>query len=390
MVGPAPAYSAHTGAGNHIVDRGNLLRTLNLVQNSNFNLLSINRNEISQIGGTDSITTRKITSQPEVSFSFSHVLSDGRNEDMLGFCISGENSAFLSGIHEKNKDRNFFLAVSDDQSEDFNLQKDYSNIDILSFGNCFPVSYSINAAVGSLSTANLEYLASNVKAEKPNTAYGITDEAIAKIDYAVSGIIPAINPENGQAATSADTHGYLVSSGNISEKGTINSGDIHYLRPGDIELTLPPLSSPGALISGDNKMHINQLSINIPIGRTSSVGFGSNYTTERKLSLPILANVNFSAVANNFTQENLNNVFTKDEEYTFTITLRDPTSSAGGIPTNKAIELEVTQAKCQSESISEAIGGNMQVNAAFTFECTPFTGFKFSGIASTEEAATWV
>ena len=70
MVGPAPAYSAHTGAANHITDRANLLRTLNLVQSSNFNLAT-NRNEISQIGGTDSLTTRKISSPPEVSFSFS-------------------------------------------------------------------------------------------------------------------------------------------------------------------------------------------------------------------------------------------------------------------------------------------------------------------------------
>lgn len=388
MVGPAPAYSAHTGAANHIQDRGNLLRTLNLVQNTSFNF-SPSRNEVSQIGGTDSIVSRKVSSQPEISFSFSHILSDGRNEDMLGFCISGDNSAFLSGIHEKDKDRNFFLAISDDQSEDFNLQKDYSNIDVLAFGNCFPVSYSLNAAVGSLSTASVEYLAANVKAEKPNTAYTVVDAA-SNTDRAVSGVIPAINPENGQIATDEKTHGYLISSGSISEKGTINSGDIHYLRPGDIELTLPPMSAPGALISGNNKMHINQLAINIPIGRTSSVGFGSNYVTERKLSLPILADINFSAVANSFTQENLDNIFTKDEEYTFTITLRDPTSSAGGVPTNKAIELEVTQAKCQSQSISEAIGGNMEVNAAFTFECTPFTGLKFSGIAATQEGATWV
>jgi hypothetical protein len=391
MVGPAPAYSAHSGEGNHIDERSSKLRTLNLIQNANFNF-GINRNEISQVGGFN-VTARKVTSQAEISLSFSHILSDGKNEDMLGFCISGENSAFLSGIHQKNKDRNFFLGVTEKQEKDFTVgdrSKDFSNIDILSFGNCFPISYSLEASVGSLSIASLEYLASNIKAEKPNNAYGVVDETISKTNYAISGVIPAVNPENGQAATSADTHGYLISSGDISEQGTLNTGDVHYLRPGDIELTLAQPSVPVALLSGTNRMHINQVSINIPINRVSSQGFGSNYVTERKAQFPSMGSLSFSATANNFNQENLDNIFTKDEEYTFTITFKDPTSSAGGIPTNKAIELEVSKAKCQSESFSLGIGGNMEVNAGFSFECTPFTGFKFSGIAASEgSAATW-
>jgi hypothetical protein len=209
-------------------------------------------------------------------------------------------------------------------------------------------------------------------------------------DHAVSGVIPAINPENGQPATDEKTHGYLISSGSISQMGTFNTGDVHYLRPGDVELTLAQPSAPIALLSGTNRMHINQVSINIPINRVSSQGFGSNYVTERKAQFPSMGSLSFSATANNFNQENLDNIFTKDEEYTFTITFKDPTSSAGGIPTNKAIELEVSKARCQSESFSQGIGGNMEVNAGFSFECTPFTGFKFSGIAASEgSAATW-
>ena len=392
MVGPAPAYSAHSGEGNHTYERSTKLRTLNLVQNANFNF-GINRNEISQVGGFN-MTARKVTSQPEVSLSFSHILSDGKNEDMLGFCISGENSAFLSGVHQKNKDRNFFLAVTEKQQEDFilhNKEQDFTNIDILSFGNCFPVAYSLEASVGSLATASLEYLASNVKAEKPNISFGYTSDS-ANVYSSVTGVIPAINPENGQVATSADTHGYIVHSGQINNPvgGTLNTGDVHYLRPGDVELTLAQPSAPAALLSGTNRMHINQVSINIPINRVSSQGFGSNYVTERKAQFPSMGSLSFSATANNFNQENLDNIFTKDEEYTFTITFKDPTSSAGGIPTNKAIELEVSKARCQSESFSQGIGGNMEVNAGFSFECTPFTGFKFSGIAASEgSAATW-
>jgi hypothetical protein len=395
MVGPAPAYSSHSGISNmpNAPLGSSKLRTLNLVQNTSFNF-DIAREEISQVGGFN-MTARKVTSQPSVSLGFSYILSEGKNEDMLGFCISGQNSAFLSGTHEKNKDRNFFLAITDKQEEEFilnNQRQDFTDIDILSFGNCFPVAYSLEASVGSIAMANLEYSASNVKAEKPNQAYGKLGPD-STIYYAVTGVIPAINPENGQVATSVATHGYLIHSGHINDNpigGILNTGDIHYLRPGDMELTFAQPSLPGALISGSSpeKMHINQLSINIPISRTDSKGFGSNYITERKAQFPSVGSLNFSATANNFNQENLSNIFTKDEEYTFTITFKDPTE--GVSPTNKAIELEISKARCQSQSFSEDIGANMKVDASFNFECTPFTGFKFSGVASLEDsAATW-
>jgi hypothetical protein len=380
MVGPAPAFSAHSGAANHIEDRASKLRTLNLIQNADFNF-NIERNEVPQIGGY-ALTARKVSQAASVNFGFSYLLSDGRNEDMLGFCISGQNSAFLSGSHEKDKDRNFFLVVTDKQEKDANLAKDYSNFDVLSFGNCFPVAYSLQASVGAFTEVNLEYSASNIKAEKPNAAYTAFGET------QVSGVIPAINPENGQVATSADTHGYLISSGSIGPTGgTQNTGDIHYLRPGDIELTLAQPSVPGALLSGSSpqRMHINQVSLNVPIVRTDAKGFGSNYVTERKPQFPSICSLNFSATANNFNQENLDNIFTKDEKYNFTITFKDPTE--GQKPTNKAIELQINDAVCQSQNFSQSIGGNMEVSAGFNFECTPFTGLKFSGIASLQDSA---
>ena len=85
-----------------------------------------------------------------------------------------------------------------------------------------------------------------------------------------------------------------------------------------------------------------------------------------------------------FTDGDLDTIFSEDQEYDFTITFLDHTSplNSAGKPSNKAIELEVTKAKCQSQSFSQNIGNNMQVEGSFTFECTPFTGFKFSGIAS--------
>ena len=99
--------------------------------------------------------------------------------------------------------------------------------------------------------------------------------------------------------------------------------------------------------------------------------------------------MSFSAVANNFKQDNLDDVFQKDEDYTFTISFKDPNSSTTKSELNKAIEIEVSKARLQSETVSLGIGGRMEVNASFAFECTPFTGFKFSGISSRVEPYPW-
>ena len=120
MVGPAPAFSAHYRGQVGIGTTYSKLRTLNLVQNTNFNF-SPSRNEVPQVGGFG-LTARKVSHDANATLGFSYILSDGKNEDMLGFCISGQNSAFLSGTHEKDKDRNFFIAISEKQETDIYLK----------------------------------------------------------------------------------------------------------------------------------------------------------------------------------------------------------------------------------------------------------------------------
>jgi hypothetical protein len=390
LVGPSPAFSFHSGqqAGSPSQKYASSnLKQINLVQNASFNF-NVARTEIQQIGGT-TLTARKPVVQADVSVGFSYILSDGKNEDMLGFCHSGENSAFLSGQQSTSGDRNLFLVVTDDQAEDFNLQKSYASHGVLGFGNCFPINYSIQASVGSFPTASIEYLASNVKFDTASGTMSYTD-SLGGVGVIGSGLIPAIDPANGQPASTPE-YGYILRSGDImtdstDEKnlGHQNSGDIHYLRPGDVEMSFKQSNIGGINLSGSDRMHINSINIDVPINRTDLFGFGSKYVYDRRAKFPGLGNISFSATANNFTDGNLDTIFSEDQEYDFTITFLDHTSSlsSAGKPSNKAIELEVTKAKCQSQSFSQNIGNNMQVEGSFTFECTPFTGFKFSGIAS--------
>ena len=151
---------------------------------------------------------------------------------MLGFCHSGENSAFLSGQQNPTGDRNLFFVVTDDTSEEFNRQEDFQNHNVLSFGNCFPINYSIQSSVGSVASASVEYLASNVKFDTTSGTMSYSD-ADGNVGIIGSGLIPAVNPANGQLASTPE-FGYILRSGDVAsdvsdEKnlGSTNSGDIH-------------------------------------------------------------------------------------------------------------------------------------------------------------------
>ena len=390
LVGPTPAFSSHSGqyAGSPSQKfASSKLKKLNLVQNASFNF-NVTRAEIRQIGG-HGLTERKAVVSPDVSVGFSYILSDGRNEDMLGFCHSGENSAFLSGQQNPTGDRNLFLVIADEASEEFNKQEDFSNHNVLSFGNCFPINYSLQLSVGSFATASVEYLASNVKFDTTSGTTSYTDSK-GNVGIIGSGLIPAVNPANGQLASSHE-YGYILRSGDVvsdasdeQNLGSTNSGEIHYLRPGDVEMSFSESNIGGIKLSGSNRMHIQDISIDVPINRTDLYGFGSKYVFDRRANFPGLGNVSFTAIANNINDGTTDTIFSEDRAYDFTITFLDPTSplNSEGLPSNKAVELEITKAKCQSQSFSQNIGDNMEVNATFTFECNHVTGFKFSGSAS--------
>tara|TARA_Y100001938_G_scaffold135892_1_gene198081 strand:+ start:1397 stop:2614 length:1218 start_codon:yes stop_codon:yes gene_type:complete len=389
LVGPTPAYSLHTGSHTSTPNHQYVpskLKQINLVQSASFNF-NVARTEIQQIGG-HSLTTRKAVVQPDVSIGFTYLLSDGRNEGMLGFCPSGESSAFLSGQQNTSGDRNLFLIVSEKQEQDFNLVNNFSNQSVFGFGNCVPTNYSIQASVGSIPTASVEYLASNVKFDTTSGTMSFQD-AHGTVCTIGSGLIPAVNPADGQPAT--NPYGYVLRTGDFAQSpgtnfhtmGHQNSGDIHYLRPGDVQMAFKETTVGGINLSGSNKMHITDVSIDVPINRTELFGFGSRYAYDRRAKFPSLGNISFTATANNIEDGNVNDIFSEDNDYDFTLTFMDPTSDLGSDrkPSNKAIEIEITKARLQNQNFGQSIGSNMEVSATFTFECNPITGFKFSGIA---------
>ena len=383
MTGPSPAYQAHSGIAlgpNNGLLEGEIsskLKVLNTVQTASFDM-AMNRADVKQISSKDNLlVARQPITQPSVSLSFSYNLTDGRNEQALGFHASGDTS-FLSGV-TGNDDRNFFLFIREKAEQDFNLISGYENLGLLSFGNCYANNYSLNASVGEIPNVSLTYSASNVRFDQVTSGlsgYYRPPSASAR-DIVASGVIPAVDRENGVVASDMTNYGYIVKRGQVLDGGVFNSGNIHFLKPGSMELFLSNPNIGGVNLSGSTKMHVQDVSINIPINRTDLMGFGSKYVYDRKAEYPSLAQLNISAIATDIKQGATDNIFSKDDVYQMEIIFNTTNSSAVKTP---AVATKIQNAKIQSESISQSIGGNMTFDASFTFECTPTTGFLFSGV----------
>tara|TARA_Y100000310_G_scaffold283626_1_gene305743 strand:- start:2057 stop:3220 length:1164 start_codon:yes stop_codon:yes gene_type:complete len=370
LTGPSPAYQAHSGT-----DGSSKLTSINTVQVASFEI-GINRAEVKQIGigtsiGGPKLTTRHPVTQPNVSLGFSYNLTDGRNEKTLGFNVAG-NTSFLSGV-TGNDDRNFFLFITEKAEQDFNLQSGYSNADVLSFGNCYLNRYGLSASVGSFPMVSVDFSASNVRFDQPSSG---TYQPGGNV-YA-SGLIPAVDRQNGTLASDFDNYGYVVKQGTIADGGIYNSGDIHYLKPGDIELFLSNPSIGGIKLSGDNKMNVQDISIDIPINRTDLYGLGSKYVYDRKAEYPSLGQLNVSATATYPVSGVTDKIFSDDDVYQMEVRFNTSDSSSDKTHT---ISAKIQDAKIESQSISESIGSNMLFSATFSFECSTSKGFLFSGLA---------
>lgn len=366
LTGPSPAYQAHSGT-----DGSSKLTSINTVQTASFDI-GINRAEVKQIG-SPRLATRQPMIQPNVSLAFSYNLTDGRNEKTLGFNVAGDTS-FLSGV-TGNDDRNFFLFITEKQAQDFNLQSGYNNLDVLSFGNCFVNRYTLDASVGAFPSVSIDYSASNVRFDQPSGTY----QQGAGNNIFASGLIPAVDRQNGTLASDFDNYGYVVKQGTVEDGGIYNTGDLHYLKPGNIDLFLSNPNIGGINLSGSTKMHVQNVSINIPVNRTDLYGLGSKYVYNRKAEYPSLGELSVSAIATAPLSGVTDKIFSKDDVYQMEV--RFNTSDATADKTH-TVSAKIQDAKIESQSISHSIGANMSFDATFSFECNPTKGFLFSGLAA--------
>ena len=324
-----------------------LIRQLKRVQNVNY-AFSINRTDTYQFGQLSRIDSA-VLSAPAVSLDFSYYLTDGQNENLLGF-DNAENSNFLAEDFINDQDgRNFYIYTADQKNDAIgsivNLEsQDDSGKSVTAIGNCYVTNYSVNAAVGGLPVASVSAEAFNIKVDAGNKG----------------GTSPGINIKEGTKSTNQ----YVIPNEYIS-----TGEGVAQLLPGDIEVDFGTGSLLSLVADSDtrNSSHIQSVSIDIPLGRTTLQRVGNSFGYSKVLNTPITASVSISAILADRPNEHrslFEEVYSNNSN-DIKITMRKP-SSAGAKQGDKSIIYTLKNATLASESYGMSIGDNRSADYTFT------------------------
>jgi len=326
-----------------------MFHQLHRVQSANYNF-AINRQDINQFGNLARIDTA-IIEAPTVGLDFSYLVTDGSNEDKLGItCSAGEINA-LSGILSNTSGRNYhILTVTEGTDANSDLLASTKGSDttstVISIGNGYITNYSMNAAVGSVPTANVSVEGLNITADTAGPSL----------------TTPAIDPANATQGTAT----YKLPN---PVQGVV--GDI--LRPGDMVISFG--ATEGSTQAGTGVIaqltdsstktaaHIQSFNIDVPLGRSVLNRLGNAFGFSREIDFPITVSVGISAIVADLKRGNLFDELYDTTKHDLCIAMKKPGTAGGGA---EQIRFQLKNVTLDSESYSSSIGDNKSVDLSFS------------------------
>ena len=326
-----------------------MFHQLHRVQSANYNF-AINRQDINQFGNLARIDTA-IIEAPTVGLDFSYLVTDGSNEDKLGItCSAGEINA-LSGILSNTSGRNYhILTVTEGTDANSDLlastKGTATTSTVISIGNGYITNYSMNAAVGSVPTANVSVEGLNITADTAGPSL----------------TTPAIDPANATQGTAT----YKLPN---PVQGVV--GDI--LRPGDMVISFG--ATEGSTQAGTGVIaqltdsstktaaHIQSFNIDVPLGRSVLNRLGNAFGFSREIDFPITVSVGISAIVADLKRGNLFDELYDTTKHDLCIAMKKPGTAGGGA---EQVRFQLKNVTLDSESYSSSIGDNKSVDLSFS------------------------
>jgi len=336
--------AAHTAAGK--------INQLHRVQSANYGF-TINRQDVNQFGQLARIDQISIEA-PTVNLDFSYYLTTGNNETALGFTVgtASGTSSFISGLIDASNatnnigivsGRNFhILTVAEGNDANASAAGVYNatTTRTIGIGNAYITNYTVEAAVGGLPTVSV-------------TAEGLNVNVVTGSSGA-SAIVPGINVENGTASAALFALPAPVTG--VVGASALRPGDITLLLTDGVLTDLPT----GTNLADNTPAHIQNLSIEVPIGRTTLERLGSRFGFTKVIDFPVEITINMSAiVADLKSSGSIASLLDADTTKTLAFSFKLPGA-------NDRIVYEVRGAKLVSENFSSTIGDNKSVDLTFT------------------------
>ena len=316
----------------------NTVRQLNRVQTFDEDF-SRNFTDVNQFGNLAAID-RIETEAPSVSASLSYYLTNGINENYLGLTVTPSGSTALtscvSGLLTKATDeKNYYLLIADEGNDAAGYAG--TNSGVIGIGNGFLTSYSINAAVGELATANVDLEGLNIR------VYGN-----ANVATGTEG--PGVNPVDGTIFTG--TRFLLPSATSMTGVGIPTA-----LQPGDIMFQMT-----GAMGFKNADLKVQDFSLSFDLSRTPLQKLGTKFAFSREIDFPVTATLEVNADVGDLEDGNLADLLCNNPEYNFEIVLSQPGCGATKPP---AMIYQFKGAKLVTQNFTSNIGDNASMSATY-------------------------
>jgi len=358
-----------------------LLKKMDRIQNCNFNF-TINRQDINEFGKLARIDSI-VMEAPTVGLDFSYYVTDGYNERLLGFNITGTNitdsnlangAQAISGLLADLQGNNYYI-LTVDEGEDVVGGTLAPSSTIVGIGNGFISEYSFEASVGAIPTASVTVEAFNIKSDATEIPVTLTSAAAPAASVVGANIVtitgnspaidlfaePATKLTSIGAAYKLDYSraftGAIGNDAGVNFTGfTTGVSTVSALRPGDIVLSLG--TSRGMTKLSD--AHIQSFSFTLPLSRTILQRLGNTFGFARVVDVPINMDVTISAIVSELQDKNLFDALISQNN-DLSITLKDSSS-------NNKIRYDIKSALLQSETYSENLGDNQTVDLTYSVQ----------------------
>jgi hypothetical protein len=377
--GTGPTTSPFTPTDTGSLASGiSLLKKMDRIQNCNFNF-TINRQDINEFGKLARIDSI-VMQTPTVGLDFSYYVTDGYNERLMGFNITGvtdtnivNGAQAISGLLADLQGNNYYI-LTVDEGEDVVGGTLTPNSTIVGIGNGFVSQYGFEASVGAIPKASVTVEAFNIKSDSNETVTTVTSASgpagvVGANITSITGNSAAINLFATPAAKftsigsaykldySRAFTGAIGAFAGVNFTGfTTGVSSVSALRPGDIVLSLG--NSIGMTNLTD--AHIQSFKFTLPLSRTILQRLGNTFGFARVVNVPINMDVSISAIVSELKDQNLFDALTSGTQ-TLSITLKDSSSA------NK-IFYEIRGALLSSETYSENLGDNQTVDLTYSVQ----------------------